>query len=472
MLRCRRALALLLTLGLLLIGGSGEAAKVKVWQQYLPSHFDKARFKQAILSSEGTLRLSRQVRLLANLQAMNVWDLVEDKAGNLYAATGDEGKLWRITSDGKSSVVYASNDSQILCLAQGPDGAIYAGTGPGGKVIRVTAEGTRVLTDELDSYVWALVYDPGTKTLFAGAGPKGRIYQVGMDGKAHVYYQTKQEHILCLAAGTKGALYAGTDKGGLVYRVTPSAETGGAGKGFVLFHAPQSEVRSLLVTDDALYAGTSSPTRRPGLNNKPATTQGERRGVSPPWEIPNHMQFTSVNDDSELLAQGAPAPAMPPAGDNSVYRIAPDGTVREVFHDKVLMLRLLKNNGKLLVATGMHGQLFEIDEATKEKSEIARLDNGQIHCLLKRQDGSIVLGTGDPGKLYVLENRYTAKCTVTSDVLDAKIISKWGALTWKANKPPGTTVSVAVRSGNTSEPDDTWSAWSAEQNNPQEAHAG
>jgi hypothetical protein len=117
----------------------------------------------------------------------------------------------------------------------------------------------------------------------------------------------------------------------------------------------------------------------------------------------------------------------------------------------------------------MQGQLFEIDEKTKERSEIARLDHGQIHCLCKRKDGSIVLGTGDPGKLYVLRDKFAAKGTVISEVLDAKIISKWGALTWKPTTPPGTRVSVAVRSGNTPDPDETWSDWSAEQSDPQNA---
>src|SRR5205823_7985306 len=87
-------------------------------------------------------------------------------------------------------------------------------------------------------------------------GPKGRIYRIPADGKAQLYYQTRQEHILALAMGPKGTLYAGTDKSGLVYRIDAQH------KGFVLYQAPQSEVRSLLVTSDAVYAGTSSPTRR------------------------------------------------------------------------------------------------------------------------------------------------------------------------------------------------------------------
>jgi hypothetical protein len=117
----------------------------------------------------------------------------------------------------------------------------------------------------------------------------------------------------------------------------------------------------------------------------------------------------------------------------------------------------------------MEGQLFEIDEATKERSEVARLDHGQVLSLCRRRDGSLVLGAGDPGKLYVLSDNYAARGTVTSEVLDAKIISRWGALRWRADAPAGTKVTVAVRTGNVAEPDDTWSDWSGEQTDAQQA---
>ena len=110
--------------------------------------------------------------------------------------------------------------------------------------------------------------------------------------------------------------------------------------------------------------------------------------------------------EKDKRAREEPSPASaaspPGTGENSLYRIAADGTVREVFREKALMLSLLRQNGQIFVGTGMDGQLFEVNEATKERSEIARLDHGQIHCLCRRKDGSIVLGTGDPGKLYVL----------------------------------------------------------------------
>jgi sugar lactone lactonase YvrE len=419
---------------LLLLGlvASADATKVKVWHQNTQGNYDKAKFAQAVVTSEGALRLSRQVKPFAGIETANIWDLIEDKDGNLYAATGDEGKLYRITPDGKSSVVYAGKESHLFALAPAPDGAIYVGTGPVGKVLRVTPDGkAHVLADKLDSYVWALAYDPFTHVLYAGTGPKGKIYKITGDGKVGVFYTAKQEHILSLAVGDKGTLYAGTDKGGLIYRFDPS------GKGFVLYQANQPEVRALLVTSDGVYAGTSAPVARKGSGS------------------------SGKSEESR--------PATPAPGENSLYRIAGDGSVRELYRDKTMILRLLNKQGRILVATGMQGQLFEIDEATKEKTEVARLPVGQIHCLLQRRSGAIVLGTGDPGKLFVLEDRFASTGTVLSEVLDAKLQSKWGRMTWKTNAPAGTSVSVAIRSGNIAEPDDTWSAWSAEETSPVEA---
>ncbi|HZV04232.1 MAG TPA: hypothetical protein VE999_04000 [Gemmataceae bacterium] len=466
------------------------AAKVKVWHQHTPGQYDKAQLKQMVLSNEGVLRLSRRLRPLTGIDAAHIWDMVEDHDGNLYVATGDEGKIFKVPAEGKPTVVYAGQQSEVLCLALASDGSIYAGTGPNGQIVRIDSRGQAAVFSETgEGYVWSLAIDPKGQALYAGTGPHGRIYRINGEGKATVFYSTRQEHILCLAAGKDGMLYAGTDKGGLVYRIDPR------GKGFVLYQAKQGEIRALKVTNDAVYAGTSAPTprRRGGAHTALSreaveSVQGKAGTLSDAVDAEREPQkrhaptrngetrraatskkSAALEEQEESSSSAASAPSTPSTGENSVYRIAKDGTVREVFREKAMILSILHQGDRFYAGTGMDGQLFEINEATRERSEIARLDHGQILCLCRRRDGSIVLGAGDPGKLYVLQDQYAARGSVVSEVLDANIISKWGALRWEGETPEGTTVSVATRSGNVAEPDDTWSEWSQEQTDPEQS---
>ena len=106
---------------------SVQAGKVKVWHHHTPADYEKAHLKQTVVSNEGALRLSRRLKPLAALEARHVWDVVEDNAGNLLVATGDEGKIYKVSSQGEVSVAYSSEDSQVLCLAQAGDGERCAG---------------------------------------------------------------------------------------------------------------------------------------------------------------------------------------------------------------------------------------------------------------------------------------------------------------------------------------------------------
>src|SRR5262245_14349304 len=342
----RRLISLLSLVLLFTAAGLSVAGKVKVWQHSAAGNYEKAQFQQAVVTNEGSLRLARQLKPLPGIEASHVWDGVEDKDGNPFVATGGEGKLFRVAADGQPTVAFTSEDGQVLCLAAAPDGGVYAGTGPSGHVVHVDAKGAaRVLCDLPESYVWSLAVDAKTQTVYAGTGPKGRVYKVTADGKSSVFYTTKQEHIHCLALAGDGTLYAGTDKAGLVYKIDPR------GKGFVLFSAPQSEVRSLVVTaDGTVYAGTSTPTkRRPGGSAASGGPSGASTSALP---VSNGENASKVSEgaatttpapspsDSKEGSKTSPAaaPSAPGAGENSLYRIAPDGTVREIFREKAMLL--------------------------------------------------------------------------------------------------------------------------------------
>ena len=83
----------------------------------------------------------------------------------------------------------------------------------------------------------------------------------------------------------------------------------------------------------------------------------------------------------------------------------------------------------------------------------------------------MILAAGDPGKLFVLQDRFAAKGSVLSEVIDAKLISKFGSISWQADVPKGTKLTVAIRAGNVAEPDETWSEWSAEMDDPKASTA-
>ncbi len=461
-----------------LLPASLIAGKVKTVTVSAPAHYEKASLQQAVVSSEGTVRLARWLKpLVADgaFDAARVWDVVEDKNGNLFAATGDAGKIFKIAPDGAATVAFESKDSQVLCLMAAADGSIYAGTGPNGLIVRIDSTGNaKVMSETKEGFVWALAFDDEVKTIFAATGPHGRIYRVSPDGKAEPFFQCKQDHVLSLARATDGTLYAGTDKQGLVYRVDAK------GKGFVLFQAAQAEVHCLQLADGALYAGTSSPSGGRTVIRSSAIERTD--GVSLTKRTGPNAVDTGVDKDALVVGprerekdterpNSASAPSTAGSGENSVYRIGLDGSVREVFREKGLVLSLLKTKSSLFVGTGSKGQLFEVNEATRERSEVARLDHGQIHRLYPRRDGSIVLAAGDPGKLFVLQDRFAAKGTVVSEVIDAKLVSRWGSMGWQADIPKGTKLTVSARAGNVAEPDETWSEWSAEQSDARTAAA-
>src|SRR5262249_39755994 len=158
----------------------------------------KAQFKQAVLSNEGAIRLSRQLKPLATIDATHVWDLLEDRHGNLFVATGGEGKVFKVSPDGKGALVYTSDGSPGLGPALASARVVHAGTGPAGRIVRLTEGKPQVLYDAVDGYVWSLAFDPKGEAIYAGTGPKGRILRVTPDGKATVFFTSKQDHILCL----------------------------------------------------------------------------------------------------------------------------------------------------------------------------------------------------------------------------------------------------------------------------------
>jgi hypothetical protein len=471
-------------------GGFPQArAKVETWRQEGAGAFSKAHRENVVVSESGHARLGRAVVAIGAFSAERVWDLAQDRSSSLYAATGDSGRVFRRDprSGGTWSVACDSGDSQALSLVATPDGTVFVGTGPHGQVVNVSdpkhpasRPGPKV------QYIWDLAADRDGN-LYAATGPEGQLWKRSSGGRWSLLYDSKAAHLLCVALGRDGSAYVGSDGEGLLYRVPPD------GKATVLFDAPQAEIRVLLQGGDgALYAGTASEAGGGGATRSSLflTQEGDpqlfdaRRGRGDgalPLRSLGGKAVRALEDQPADLAQAAPAPsrgggsAAPKpvaAGDNAVYRLEADGIPREVLRVKALVHALAWVDDRLLVGTGPDGQLFEVRDRGNETAPVARLDRGQILALLAEADGGVIMGTGDPGSVVRLSSGFSAEGRLVSEIHDTKLLSRFGAISWRADRPAATSIKFQCRSGNVGEPDETWSAWSAEQSEPQNAMSG
>jgi hypothetical protein len=466
-------------------------AKLETWRQEGAAAFSKHRREHVVISDQGHVRLGRSLQPTGTLAAERVWDLARGRDGTLYAATGDSGKVFRQESKNGAPWTAALDaaDTQALALAVAPDGKVFAGTGPSGQVIEVTdPEHPASQPDPKVQYIWDLAVD-AEGNLLAATGPTGQLWKRSRDGKWSLVFDSKASHLLCVAVAPDGTICAGSDGEGLIYRVDR------AGKVSVLYDAPQSEVRTLLFAPDGtLYAGTAAEAggggtggargaaglfswheaqeatrervlasrndrlRRLGCDGRPSTV------ALASWQPPARPQ-------SRPPAAGSAVPRPISPGDNAVYRIDADGVAREIFRARALIYALCWSDGRLLLGTGPDGQLYEIREQGAENASLAKLENGQILSLLAEPGGGVRVGTGDPGSVLRLLSGYVSEGLLVSEVYDAKLPSRFGAVSWKAETPAETAITVQVRTGNVGEPDETWSAWSAEQIDPATARA-
>jgi hypothetical protein len=180
----------------------------------------------------------------------HVWALAWDKAKTaLYAATGDEGKVVRVTLDGQSSVYFTSDEPNLVSLAVADDGTVYAGSQGKGLLYRITGPGRGTVVydfpgDEVkgvalakDGSIFAIANEygelpevPHRSTALARlpAGPttaprpkpgKGALYRFDAKLRPEKMMHHDEFHYLSLALGDDGQAYVGTGAEGRVYSV-------------------------------------------------------------------------------------------------------------------------------------------------------------------------------------------------------------------------------------------------------------
>src|SRR3954452_12366065 len=120
----------------LIFSTAAFAQGTRAWEQSRFDEFEKGTPKGVAIRSDGTLILAPAFKSLYTTPSTYIWAIASDDQA-VYAASGAPARVYRVTADGQSSVIFAPGELQVQSIVVGSDGAIYAATSPDGKVYRI-----------------------------------------------------------------------------------------------------------------------------------------------------------------------------------------------------------------------------------------------------------------------------------------------------------------------------------------------
>ncbi len=429
---------------------SAMAGEPVVWDINSRAELLKGEAHGVSITDSGIVTLAPALNQLFNTDQSYVWSTAIDAAGNVYLGTGHDGKLFRVTSDGKGSLLYKASELDVTALAVARDGAVFAATSPDGKVYRVTSDGkAEVYFDPVDKYIWSLAI-LGDGSLAVGTGDNGKIYRVRVAGakpESSLLINTNQTHVMSLAVTPQGDLIAGTDPGGLVLRVSP------AGKAFGLYDAPLREIHALAAAPDgSIYALALSDAASTGKTTAQPPQAGD--GVA------TVTSTVSAADDATAVQVAQASQPARSRNDltnvrSAVFHILPDGSSDVVWSSTTVTgFAVTTTHGGVLIGTSEKGRIYSVTDDGRD-TLLLQSTEAQISSLISR-GADIYAASSNQGKLFRFGDSPVKEGTYESPVRDAKLVASWGRIWWRGTGP----IELQTRSGNSERPDTTWSDWS------------
>ncbi|MGA8834347.1 MAG: hypothetical protein WB538_01825 [Candidatus Sulfotelmatobacter sp.] len=460
------------------------------WEQSKFEELTKGTAKGVAIRSTGGLELAPTFKSLYATPSTYIWAIAADEAGYVYVAAGAPARVYRITPEGKASIIFEPKELQVQALQIGSGGIIFAATAPDGKVYKIEnkpgsktpakadtpqpapsdkdkdkdkdaakpgidpAWSSSVFFEPATKYIWDLALDK-SGNLYVATGDHGEIFRVTPKGEHSVFFKSDETHIRALAFDAQNNLIAGSDGSGLIYRISPT------GEGFVLYSAPKKEITALALDRAGnIYAAAVGEKRGgSGANSSGMAAALLSMSSTPPTggNTPQVPGMTITTPPSTPPMTGPfPFPGGGASGGSDVYRIAPDGSPTRLWtsHEDIVYALAFDSQGRLLAGTGNRGHIFAIS-GFDDFSDLLKAAASQVTAFAKAPGGGVYAATSNLGKVFVLGPGPEGQGTYESDVFDARIFSRWGRAEFRGLG----TVDLYARSGNVDNPDRNWSAW-------------
>ncbi len=446
---------LALASALVLAGSLRPVAAVETrWALETAARLALGRADGLAISSGGRLSLAPEVVAENSLASLSAdaygWDVLPDRDGRLLLATGPEGRLFEVAPAGDPRVLLRAEEPMITALAWMRDGSVLAGTAPEGRIYRIGRDGQPKLWAETgERYIWGLVVaDDGTT--YAATGERGRIIALDERGRGEVLFDSDEHHIVALALARDGSLLAGGAGRGLLYRVDRN------GRAEVLHQDVLPEVRAIAEGEDGtIWFATLAP---PPL--EPRAPAVRIRLPEPNPVLPGGAAADSGDRVLEGVIEGlAPPGAAAPPFRGRLLRLRPGQQVREIWRseEQAVYALALDARGSLYFGAGEPARLYRVGE-DDEVLLVAAWAQAQVTRLRAAGDG-LLAATSNPAALYRIRGSQRLSGRFEAAPLDAGTLARWGQILWRVEGRAR--VHLETRTGNSAEPDGSWSAWQA-----------
>ncbi|MBK6519188.1 MAG: hypothetical protein IPG04_34885 [Polyangiaceae bacterium] len=382
------------------------------------------------VDSRGQVRPGLAYGKTAVSDAQTAWGSVLLPDGSILLGTGNEGKIIRVAG-GQVEVAATTGQMAVTSLAIAWGGDVVAGSFPNGKLYRLPkgqgkGEAAKEMPTKLEGveYIWALAYDDKSKSLYAATGPEGKVLRIDDSGKAQVHFDAEDAHITSLALGPDGKVYCGTAGKALLYRIDAP------GRAAVVHDFDAEDVSAIAIAKDGTVWAAAN--KYGGGFSMPG--KGGGTGVPGP----------SYSRPSK-------------AGEGVLYRFV-GGVGESMMENRKahIMALSLSDDGLPYIGLGGDGRIMTVSADHLERV-VADTEERQITSLVMSGKKRYFIGS-DPVVIHEVTGEGGKDAVWTSKVLDAGLPAEFGQLSWRSD---GTgAVELETRTGNTQEPDATWSAWS------------
>jgi len=412
------------------------------WELYKIDDYLAGKFDGISISHEGLLSLSPKVEDIEGPTEDFYLSLLIASDGTKYLGTGHSGKIYKVSTNGQVELFCQMPEMDIYCLIQERNGNLYAGTSPNGQIYKISSQGVpEPFFNPNEKYIWDLMFAENG-ALLAAVGESGGIYQINDQGEGIRILEAEENHILCMARTPNDGLIAGSGGKGAIYSVVPGK------KATILFESSYEEIKSIALDGQGnILAAAGGKVVEPKKN---ATS------LLPDTQA-TEITVTATPSASSTRQSVVSADKQPGA----IYRIDPDGLEKKLWSsDEELVYSLLWDEPRkaIVFGTGNKGRIYEID-ADEKISLLLQRESEQAYYLLAQERAFYALSNNPPRLSRISpEQRFDGE--YQSPVMDAKSLSRWGRIEWEAELPTGAIILFLTRSGNSAEPDRTWSDWS------------